>query len=123
MLKTPVLVILGCALLANTVSAQSKPADADYPRKPINVLIGYAPGGGSDVMLSMIRPQLERVPEELCRHIGREVAKGLAAIHATGVVHRDMKPENVLITRDHVVKVTDLGVALAAEGAARRVVQ
>jgi tripartite-type tricarboxylate transporter receptor subunit TctC len=36
-------------------------ADTDYPKKPINVLIGYAPGGGSDVMLSMIRPQLERV--------------------------------------------------------------
>src|SRR5262245_23329596 len=55
--------------------------------------------------------ELERVPEELCRHIGREVAKGLAAIHAAGVVHRDMKPENVLITADHQVKVMDLGVA------------
>ncbi|MDH3591917.1 MAG: protein kinase, partial [Planctomycetota bacterium] len=52
-----------------------------------------------------------RVPEELCRHIGREVAHGLAAIHETGVVHRDIKPENVLITKDHVVKVMDLGVA------------
>ncbi len=33
---------------------------ADYPRKPINVLIGFAPGGGSDVMLSMVRPLLEK---------------------------------------------------------------
>jgi len=33
---------------------------AEYPRKPINVLIGFAPGGGSDVMLSMVRPLLER---------------------------------------------------------------
>src|SRR5512139_1052841 len=32
--------------------------------------------------------ELDRVPEELCRHIGREAAKGLSAIHATGVVHR-----------------------------------
>jgi serine/threonine protein kinase len=47
--------------------------------------------------------ELERVPEELCRHIGREVAKGLAAIHESGVVHRDLKPENVLITKEHVV--------------------
>src|SRR5262245_55837486 len=59
--------------------------------------------------------ELERVPEELCRHIGREVAKGLAAIHAAGVVHRDMKPENVLITKDHAVKVMDLGVARLAD--------
>ncbi len=33
---------------------------AEYPRKPINVLIGFAPGGGSDVMLSMVRPLLEK---------------------------------------------------------------
>ncbi len=55
--------------------------------------------------------ELERVPEELCRHIGREIAKGLAAIHAGGVVHRDIKPENVLITSEHVVKIMDLGIA------------
>jgi tetratricopeptide (TPR) repeat protein len=60
--------------------------------------------------------ELDRVPEELCRHIGREVAKGLAAIHAAGVIHRDLKPENVLITADHhTVKVMDLGVARLAE--------
>jgi len=55
--------------------------------------------------------ELETVPEELCRHIGREVAKGLAAIHEAGVVHRDIKPENVLITPDHEIKIMDLGVA------------
>lgn len=35
-------------------------AQQDYPTRPINVLIGYAPGGGSDVMLSMVRPLLEK---------------------------------------------------------------
>ncbi len=63
--------------------------------------------------------ELERVPEELCRHVGIEIAKGLAAIHAAGVIHRDMKPENVLITDDHVVKVMDLGVARLADEAVR----
>ena len=63
--------------------------------------------------------ELGRVPEELCRHIGREIAKGLAAIHAVGVIHRDMKPENVLITGDHVVKVMDLGVARLQDEALR----
>ncbi len=55
--------------------------------------------------------ELQRVPEELCRHIGREAASGLAAIHAAGAIHRDLKPENILITSDHVVKVGDLGIA------------
>ena len=58
--------------------------------------------------------ELGRVPEELCRHIGREITKGLEAIHAAGAVHRDLKPENVLITEDQVVKVMDLGVAKTA---------
>jgi tetratricopeptide (TPR) repeat protein len=69
--------------------------------------------------LRSLLAELDRVPEELCRHIGREVAKGLAAIHAAGVVHRDMKPENVLITKDHQVKVMDLGVARLNDEALR----
>lgn len=46
-------------LVATAVMAGIAQA-AEYPRKPINVLIGFAPGGGSDVMLSMVRPLLER---------------------------------------------------------------
>jgi len=55
--------------------------------------------------------ELGWVPEDLCRHIGREVSKALGAIHRAGIIHRDLKPENVLITREDVVKVMDLGVA------------
>jgi len=69
--------------------------------------------------LRALLEELDRVPEELCRHIGREVAKGLSAIHEAGVVHRDLKPENVLITPDHEVKIMDLGVARLADEAIR----
>jgi predicted ATPase len=63
--------------------------------------------------------ELGTVPEDLCRHVGSEMAKGLAAIHAAGAVHRDIKPENVLITPDHTIKLMDLGVARLVDESVR----
>lgn len=53
-------------------------------------------------------------PEQAAR-IGAQLAHALAAMHARGMLHRDIKPGNVLVGEDSTAKLTDLGIARWAE--------
>jgi hypothetical protein len=59
--------------------------------------------------------QLGVIPEHEALTIGREVAEGLRAAQQLGLIHRDVKPANILFTETGAAKVVDFGLALFVE--------
>ena len=55
-----------------------------------------------------------RIPYKEAVSIAIQVAKGMEAAHSHHIVHRDIKPQNIIISKDGKVKVTDFGIAKAA---------
>jgi eukaryotic-like serine/threonine-protein kinase len=73
---------------------------------------------------SSLRDRLRRegqLPVEDAVRVAREAAQGLAYAHAHGVIHRDVKPENLLLTADGGTLVADFGIARALAGEEDRI--
>ncbi|GAC1310920.1 MAG: Stk1 family PASTA domain-containing Ser/Thr kinase [Vulcanimicrobiaceae bacterium] len=54
-----------------------------------------------------------RLPEPVAIDFAIQLCSGLAYAHRQGLLHRDVKPANILVTKDDVVKLTDFGIARA----------
>jgi tetratricopeptide (TPR) repeat protein len=64
-------------------------------------------------MTEWLREKDRSAPEIIAAYV--QAGRGLAAAHAAGILHRDFKPENVLVGRDGRVRVTDFGLARSLE--------
>ncbi len=73
------------------------------------LVLEYVDGDDLGTLVGIDRPVLE-VLEWL-----RQVALGLHAAHALGIVHRDVKPENILIVKGGIAKIADFGLSRASD--------
>ncbi len=76
------------------------------------VLLEWMEHGSLVDMANSVRKTGKHLPMDYVRYYATALAAGLRACHSAEVIHRDVKPDNVLIARDGVAKVTDFGVAL-----------
>jgi len=61
--------------------------------------------------LRSLLKRIGRLPEDKALAIARQVAEGLAEAHHLGVIHRDLKPGNIMVDREGNAKIMDFGIA------------
>jgi eukaryotic-like serine/threonine-protein kinase len=95
----------------NVVSVYDAGEDVVEGREVSYIVMEYVPGGDLKGMID----ERGRLDEGELTHIGSEVVDGLAHAHERGIIHRDIKPHNVLIDSYGRPKLTDFGIAKALD--------
>ena len=81
---------------------------------PPYLVMEYVDGHTLSELLATGRP----LDPEQARDVVAQAGVALGVAHAAGLVHRDVKPGNLMVTPDGIVKITDFGIARAGDGMA-----
>jgi len=87
----------------------------DFSRfgQSLYIVMEYVDGGDLARVLETLRERQQLIPLPAAVHIAVELLKGLDFAHRRGVVHRDVSPSNILLSRAGEVKIADFGIAQA----------
>lgn len=96
---------MGAARTENVVQIYSYGEYGEHPYFVMEYVPGYTVGN----LIDRINEKGEQVYLDVALGILRQVCKGLEAVHALGIVHRDVKPANMLIGPNFRVAITDFG--------------
>lgn len=80
------------------------------------LVMELADGGSADDWIE----RHGRMPPRVAVDVAIQIARGLEVVHRAGIVHRDVKPANILFTGGNIAKLADFGIVLAADGQSRR---
>ena len=97
------------ARISAAVSHPNVVAVYDYGTQDGSFFIALQFIAGEDLKQLIVRQGRVAILEAI--HITREILRGLEEIHRAGIVHRDVKPQNVLMGRDGLIRITDFGIA------------
>jgi hypothetical protein len=82
------------------------------PSPQFCILLEYVPGGSIASMLK----QFGRFTNQIVKEYTRQILKGLEYLHSNGIIHRDIKGANLLVTENGVVKLADFGCSVKFDG-------
>eukprot|EP00347_Sterkiella_histriomuscorum_P015113 403358271 len=75
------------------------------------ITMDYAANGDLLQLIEKYKSEKQHIPENNIWIIAKEVCEGLSYLHSRNIIHRDIKPQNILITGSNSYKIADLGIS------------
>ncbi|GHJ85831.1 hypothetical protein NliqN6_2233 [Naganishia liquefaciens] len=79
----------------------------------ISIFLEYVPGGS----IASVYRKHQKFEEAVIKNFTKQILEGLSYLHAKGILHRDLKADNILVDSDGTCKITDFGISKQAEDA------